>query len=162
MIMPEDYTRENIMKLKIKKNNLRKKLLFFTVVFVISSMGSVFASEAMEEQAVEYFKEALEAHKSGDIDLAITLYTKAIYTKSNYAQAHNNLGTAYAQKNDYVKAKEEYDRAVMIDSDYSIALKNLAIIYAERQDYEKFYEYWKRATGIGVYSPFLIDDEAEE
>ena len=145
------------MKQKIGKIKL---LLLSAAIFI--TMGffhNIIAEEMMEEQAVEYFKEAVEAQKSGEIDYAVSLYTKAIYAKPNYAKAHNNLGTAYAQKGSLSKAEEEYNRAIKIDSNYSTALKNLAIIYAERKDYERFYEYWKRATGLDIYSPFLIDEE---
>lgn len=144
------------MNQKIIKNKSRICVMLFIVV---CTCGFALADEVMEGQAIEYFKEGVEAQKSGDIDYAISLYTKATYAKPNYAKAHNNLGTAYAQKADFKKAEEEYRRAIMIDSHYSIALKNLAIIYAERKDYEKFYEYWKRATGLDIYSPFIIDEE---
>ena len=147
------------MKIKIIKCSFKKILVFFMAAFIMFSLNLACAEELMEEQAVEYFKEALEAQKSGDFDLAVSLYTKAIYIKPNYAKAHNNLGTTYVQKGNQAKAKEEYNRAVIIDSHYVTALKNLAIIYAERKDYEKFYEYWKRATGLDIYSPFLIDEE---
>ena len=152
-----------MMKKKVVIFNLRKIFLFFITAFIIMcSLRLVFSEELMEEQAIKYFKEALESQKSGDIDYAISLYTKAIYAKSNYAKAHNNLGTAYAQKGDRAKAEERYNQAIMIDPYYSIALKNLAIIYAERGDYERFYEYWKRATGLDIYSPFIIDEEDED
>jgi tetratricopeptide (TPR) repeat protein len=134
-------------------------IVVFLFPFLIINISHGLAQDIMQGQAREYFREGLEAQTSGDIDLAISLYTKAIYARPDYSQAHNNLGTAYAQKHDYVKAEEEYNKAVIIEPKYATALKNLAIIYAERKDYEKFNEYWKRATGLSVYSPFLIDDE---
>ncbi|MDD5292131.1 MAG: tetratricopeptide repeat protein [Candidatus Omnitrophica bacterium] len=140
-----------------------KKFLFIIVTLLLAfgvNADYCFARGGMEEHAAEYFQEGLEAHRTGDIEAAITLYTKAIYAKPDYAQAHNNLGTAYAQKHDYAKAEQEYRYAIELDSQYSLALRNLALIYAERQDYEKFYEYWKRATGLNVQSPFLIDEES--
>ena len=138
-----------------------KKLLFVILVSILFCTNSIFASEMFDEQAVEYYNDALEAHKLGDLELAISLYTKAIYTKPDYVMAYNNLGTAYAQKSEYVRAEESFNKAIEIDPQYSLALKNLAIIYGEKGDYDKFYEYWKRATGIDVYSPFLIDEEDE-
>ncbi|MDD5005854.1 MAG: tetratricopeptide repeat protein [Candidatus Omnitrophica bacterium] len=147
---------------KIRKMNLGKSVLFCLIGFMIFSFSRVFADKTMDPQALQYFNEGIEAQKSGNLDYATTLYTKAIYIKPNYAKAHNNLGTVYAQRRDYARAEEEYNTAVAIDPNYSIALKNLAVMYAERKDYEKFYEYWKRATGLSIYSPFLIDDEKEE
>jgi len=143
------------------KYKVKKSLFIIVALFLSFSVNAdyCFARGGMEEYAVGYFQEGLEAHKTGDIEAAITLYTKAIYAKPDYAQAHNNLGTAYAQKHDYAKAEQEYRYAVELDPQYSLALKNLALIYAERQDYEKFYEYWKRATGLNVQSPFLIDED---
>ena len=148
--------KEIIMKYKSK--------LFYTVAAALFSLFIInishgLAQDMMENQAQEYFQEGIEAQKSGDVDRAISLYTKAIYFNPNYAKAYNNLGTAYKQKRDYAKAEEEYNKALMIDPDYSIALKNMAVMYAERKDYDKFYEYWKRATGLNAVNPFLIDDE---
>lgn len=144
----------------IMKVKLRKIILFFLGCFIImGSFGSVFSEELMSKEAVLYLKEGIEAQRQGDIDYAISLYTKAIYANSNYLQAYNNRGTAYAQQGDIARAEEEYNQALSIDPYYAIALKNLAIIYAERQDWEKFFEYWKRAEGLDTYSPFIIDEE---
>lgn len=137
---------------------MRDKIIIFLMVFILYPSVCGFTGELNEGQAVEYFKEALSAQKAGDIDYALTLYTKAIYLKPDFAKAHNNLGTLYAYKGDYTKAEEEYKRAITIDSDYTIALRNLALLYLEMGDQEKFHEYWKRAAGIDLYSPFLIDD----
>ena len=149
--------------MKIKKINLNLKMLLFPIftIVIISLvfLKPVFAEGLMDKQAEEYFKEALESQKMGDVDLAISFYIKTLLLNPDYAKAHNNLGTAYAQKGERQKAEEEYLRAVRIDPNYTIALKNLAVMYLERKDYEKFYEYWKRATGLDIYCPFLIDDE---
>ena len=137
----------------------RAALLVVAFFLLMGFCGKVIADELLKEQAVCYFKEALEAQRSGDIDYAISLYLKAIYTNPNYVKAYNNLGTAYAQKEDMGKAEEAYNQAIEIDPHYSTALKNLAIIYAQRGDYDKSFDYWKRASGLDIYSPFIIDDE---
>jgi len=149
----------------MKQNKFTKKRewvvvisMFLLVIFTRLSFGE----GLMKKQARNYLREGISAQKTGDLDLAISSYTKAISVDPDFAQAYNNLGTACAQKGDHFKAEKHYHRAVSIDPHYTTALKNLAIIYAERKDYERFYEYWKRATGIDVYSPFLIDDDVEE
>lgn len=140
---------------------MRRIFLVMAALLLILGINArcAFPETVMEEEAQNYFREALTAQKSADVDSAISLYIKAIYAKPDFAKAHNNLGTAYTQKRDYVKAEEEYNKALMIDADYPVALKNIALMYAERGDYDKFYEYWKRATGLNAYAPFLIDDE---
>jgi len=145
-----------------RRVKLRKIALAVIGIFaVFSFLFSLNAEQLMKEQAVKYFKEAVDAQGKGDIEYAISLYAKAIYANPNYVQAYNNLGTAYAQKGDRTKAEEEYRKAVAIDPYYSVALKNLAIIYAERGDYDSFFEFWKRASGLDIYTPFIIDDNEE-
>ena len=139
---------------------LMKIICFFTGALIIfSSIGVSWSAELMDKQAVEYFRDGLEAQRAGKLDLAISSYMKSILANPNYVQAYNNLGTAYAQKGDIAKAEDLYNQAIAIDPYYSTALKNLALIYAERDDYEKFVEYWKRAAGLDINNPFIIDFE---
>lgn len=145
----------------IKLNSTRRLSVFIIPLILIFALRPVFAEKVMDEQAREYFKEALEAQKYGNLEGAITLYTKSLYLKQNNAKAHNNLGTIYAKKGDYAKAEEEYSQAVKIDPHYAKALTNLAMIYLERKDFDKFYEYWKRATGLDIYTPFLMDEDKD-
>lgn len=145
----------------IKCNSIKILSFFMISIIFIFASKSVFAERLMDEQAIEYFKQALEAQKSGDMENALSLYTKTIVLKPNYTKAHNNLGTIYAKKGNYTKAEEEYRQAIMIDPQYKTALMNLALIYLEKRDFEKFYEYWKRASGLDIYSPFLIDEDKD-
>lgn len=148
----------------MKRSNLGARLIKVTCLlvgaFIIwGSTGVSWSEELMEKQSVEYFREALEAQRSGNLDQALSLYMKTIYANPNYVQAYNNLGTVYAQKGDIPKAEELYNQAIAIDPYYPTALKNLALIYADRGDYEKFLEYWKRAAGLDINNPFIIDFE---
>src|SRR5262249_16626727 len=47
----------------------------------------------------------------GDIDHAISDYTKAIVLDPNYAAAYNGRGRAYVSKGDYVRAVDDVTRA---------------------------------------------------
>lgn len=145
----------------IKFNSRRKLSVFIISAILIFSLSPAFAENIMEEEAGEYFKEALEAQKSGNLDSAITLYTKSLYLKPDNAKAYNNLGTIYAKNGDYDKAEEEYNQAIKMDPHYAKALTNLAMIYLEKKDFDKFYEYWKRATGLDIHTPFLMDEDKD-
>jgi tetratricopeptide (TPR) repeat protein len=158
-IVGRGLIKERIMKRSVVRINLKFFVLFLAVTCIFPRIA--LAEGLLENQSKSYFKEALEAQKSGDFDSAAALYMKAIYSDEKYVKAYNNFGTAYAQKGDLVKAEEEYNKAIAIDPYYSTALKNLALIYAEKGDYDKFYEYWKRATGLDMQSPFLVDVEED-
>ena len=47
----------------------------------------------------------------GDIDRAISDYTKAIELNPNYAPAYNNRGQAYVRKGDYLRAVDDVTKA---------------------------------------------------
>ena len=146
----------------MKRSNLRVRLIKVTcfligIFIIVGSTGKSWSDELMEKEAVRYFREGLEAQRSGKLDQALSAYMKSIHANPNYVQAYNNLGTAYAQKGDVSKAEELYNQAIAIDPYYPTALKNLALIYADRGDYEKFVDYWKRAAGLDINNPFIID-----
>ena len=47
----------------------------------------------------------------GDIDRAISDYTKAIELNPNYAPAYNSRGRAYTRKGDYIRAVDDVTKA---------------------------------------------------
>ena len=94
----------------------QRKIAIITILcFSLCNLSSAFAEEVMEKQALEYFKQGVEAQKSGDIDYAISLYSKAMQARPNYTKAINNLGTAYAQQGNRSKAEELYNQAIVVD-----------------------------------------------
>jgi tetratricopeptide (TPR) repeat protein len=71
-----------------------------------SRQAILFAMEGRWQEAVEINKGIIE-HFPNDVD------------------AHNRLGKAYMELNDYTKAKESYSKALQLDQYNSIAKKNL-------------------------------------
>jgi tetratricopeptide (TPR) repeat protein len=61
--------------------------------------------------AVAYHNRAEAYSVKGDIDRAISDYTKAIVLDPNYAPAYNGRGRAYVSKGDYVRAVDDVTRA---------------------------------------------------
>ena len=80
---------------------------------------------------------------------AVFLYQKAISLDSNESRAMNNLGSIYAQKNDYTGALPLFQRAVLIDTSYSDAFYNLGIIYIDKGDKKSGEEMIVRSARLG-------------
>ncbi len=62
---------------------------------------------------------------TGEIDIAIDEYKKAIELGADYADIHNSLGRAYAKKGDFEQARKSFQRALEINPHYLEAQRNL-------------------------------------
>jgi len=60
---------------------------------------------------------------------SIEYYKKAIRKDGKFAEAHNNMGTAYFEIKDYRNAQECFKHAVLIKPDFVEALLNLGSAY---------------------------------
>lgn len=73
------------------------------------------------------------AHRAGEHDLEIELYTRCIEDDGpngpQLAVAHNNRGVAHLAKGDPERAIEDYDRALSLDPDYAVAYSNRGMAY---------------------------------
>jgi len=63
----------------------------------------------------------------GQIEMAIAGFKAAIQLKTNYAEAHNNLGIAYIGKGQLDDAIEQFREAVRLEPDFADARTNLSI-----------------------------------
>ena len=83
---------------------------------------------------------AVDAHKAGDLDRAIELYSQAIevgdLAEGNLAFAYNNRGAAQRGKRLYDLAIEDYSIAIGLRPDYARSYYNRAITYAGTGSYE--------------------------
>jgi lipoprotein NlpI len=59
----------------------------------------------------------------------ILLWSDTIKKSPQKARPHNNLGHAYALRDDWERAIEEFRIAVQLDPDYAFAKKNLRDAY---------------------------------
>ena len=64
----------------------------------------------------------------GKIELAITSFNKAISLKSDYAEAHYNLGVALQNFLKLDEAKDSYEKAIALKHAYPTAHNNLGLI----------------------------------
>ena len=87
-----------------------------------------------------YARAAVDAHKAGDLDQAIELYSKAIevggLADEKLAFAYNNRGAAQKGKGFYDLAIEDYSSAIRLRPGYARSYYNRAISYASTGSYE--------------------------
>jgi type IV pilus assembly protein PilF len=96
-------------------------------------------------------------------DLAIRHFKKALAIKDNYAPAHNNLGNAYAQKEEWDNAIEQY-KIVISDLLYAtpeFPLSNLGKIYYQKKEYELSEKYYLQALNVKPDFFYALDGLAK-
>jgi tetratricopeptide (TPR) repeat protein len=140
--------------LEIIKDVLNKKIAPETAVLML--------------QGIEYYKE-------GNSDMAITMISKAILSKSDYAAAYMSRGRSYALAGQHNLAVSDYNRAIELRPEYIKAYISRGIAYAKKgeydlavSDYDKAAEidssdadvYYNRAvayTKKGLYDRAILD-----
>lgn len=82
----------------------------------------------------EHFQLGLSYEQSGELDLAVREYEKALRGDPNHFQARMNLGNVFVARKEYAKARREYATALEIRPDSAEAANNLAWIAIETGD----------------------------
>ena len=81
-------------------------------------------------------------------DAAIESYKQALRIKPDYAEVHNNMGTALSDKGDFEGAIESYKHALKIKPDYLGAYYNMGSVMKDKGDFEGAIESYKHALRI--------------
>ncbi len=74
------------------------------------------------------FDTAQRHYQAGRTSDAITLYERVVFLKPDYADAHNNLGTALVAQGRVDTAVEHYERALALEPGHVSAHNNLAAV----------------------------------
>jgi tetratricopeptide (TPR) repeat protein len=95
--------------------------------------------------AEEYFSQGFKTKDAGE---KISLFTKAIALKPDYAAAYNNRGNAYYGRKEYDLALQDYNEAIKINPDYDMALMNRGLTYAAKREYDRALADYSRAIAL--------------
>ncbi len=79
--------------------------------------------ESLDAKA--WHKQGLELLEAGKIDRAITALRRALRADKAFAEAHNDLGTAYFEKGWHGEAEGCFRRAIALKPDHAVAHANL-------------------------------------
>jgi len=103
------------------------------------------------KDAVEIYTEVLEKNPSvvealnwramanidlGELDAALADLNKAIQLSPGYADAYNNRGEVFRQKQMYRQAMDDYRRATQIEKNFPEPHYNLALILEHEKNYD--------------------------
>lgn len=121
-------------------------ILLFTAA-PASSLVTSGQAQAQKEAMISN-TQGLELSKSGKFEEAVTAFKQAIKLKPDYAEAHSNLGDAYAQLKQFKKAIDEYKQAIRYKPDLAMAYNNMGTAYYELGEHKKAIEAYKEAIRL--------------
>ncbi|MCK5845689.1 MAG: tetratricopeptide repeat protein, partial [Victivallales bacterium] len=81
-------------------------------------------------------------------DEAIEYSLKAIELDPDYVICHDNLGLAYAYKEEYDKATASFKKAIELDAGYADAHFNLGSLYYKLDDNESAVKSYEQFIGL--------------
>ena len=129
--------------------SMRRKpsLLTITALLVIISTftfhKNVFAG-SKETQAEEYRSQGLEQQQKGNLETALTFYTKAVELGLENAAVFNDLGVLYEQFNLGSKAEDYYLKALKFDPQYLPTYTNLGYFYKQSGSLGKAEQFFRK------------------
>jgi tetratricopeptide (TPR) repeat protein len=113
---------------------------------LISLCGTARAAEPEHEK---FYRLGVEANKQGNLDQAISYYSKAIALKPKTAPLYFVRGRAYKQHGDLDKAIADLTRAVALKPDYAEAYNNRGVAYIGKKLEKNAQADFKKACGLG-------------
>ncbi|MFC1709531.1 tetratricopeptide repeat protein [Candidatus Omnitrophota bacterium] len=130
------------------------KFHFILIALLILSFVPVCFSgtKVNRKQVQEYRDRGYEAQRSGNLDLALSYYQKAIELNPYYALAYNDIGVVLESKGMAERAKQAYLKALTVDPNYLSAYYNLAALYEKEGDFDQAAYYWRLRVNLGAWS----------
>jgi Tfp pilus assembly protein PilF len=96
----------------------------------------------------ESFDLAVQKHQNNNLQDAQILYQKVLALDSNYAHAHNNLGTIFKELGEIQKAKECFEKTIEINPNHVNAHSNLGVIFKELGEIQKAKDCFEKTIEI--------------
>ncbi len=100
------------------------------------------------QEKIQSLNSALQAHKSGNTNLAKSIYIDILIEDENNVQALCNLGMIYKQNGNFSLALSTLNKAISIDTSNVIAYVNLASLYIEIELFDRAHEAYEKALKI--------------
>jgi tetratricopeptide (TPR) repeat protein len=116
-------------------------------------------SERFPKAAVKEFTKGLSADRSGRREEAIRHYQKAITIAPDFYIAHNNLGSDFVSKSDFVAARNEFEQVVRLnhsDADAFFNLSNVCMLTGHLADAQHYLDEGLRRQPESAVGQFFL------
>lgn len=111
--------------------------------FIIKNPNSVVAFKII----------GLSARNIGDMELALSVFEKAIQINPLDAESHNNMGTLLYELRKIEESLLSFQKAIKVNPLYADAYCNIGNVYLHKQDNETALKYYKKAIEINSELP---------
>lgn len=95
------------------------------------------------------YNSGLMAMKTGNLQEAIVLFTRAIEANPNDHRFYNDRGVAYKRSGDMNKALADYSKALELKPDYTNALNNRGVVHLQQGAYDEALKDFNEALKFG-------------
>lgn len=88
------------------------------------------------DQSIIYFWRGSAYHFKGNIDDAISDYTKSVDLQPNYFEAYNDRGLAYLDRKDFDRALNDFNESLRLKPDNAETYNDRGVLYLQRGDFD--------------------------
>jgi tetratricopeptide (TPR) repeat protein len=117
-------------------------------------------NKKIEPETAVLLLQGIEYYNEGNSDMAITLFSKAILVKSDYAVTYMNRGLSYALADQHSLAVSDYNRAIELRAEYIKAYISRGIAYAKKGEYNHAFSDYDKAAEIDDRNPDVYYNRA--
>ena len=123
----------------------RHRLTAFLIIsiFLVTFPVIIFA-EILDDAAEEYHQKAYSAQQKGNLEQALTYYSKALSLGLHDPAVYNDIGNLYEQLGTGDRAADYYREAIRTDPNYLPSYTNLGYFYIERGETAKAGPYLRK------------------
>ncbi|WP_312075919.1 tetratricopeptide repeat protein [Chryseobacterium sp.] len=135
----EFNTNKNSQDYKNNYNKLERTLMnnCSSLKSLINTAETVDHKFSDNEEALDFYANAIEASKKEEWNVAIENYKLALKKDPKFIYAWDNLGICYRRVGNYDKAIESYKKSLALDPTGKMPLQNIAISYVFKKEYQK-------------------------
>ena len=134
-----------------------KLKILITLLFIIITgcLSDIYAGE-FRNLAVFYRKKGLFAQRQGDLDKALSYFSKAREYDPSWPVIYNDLGIIYEAKFMLNEAEVMYLKALEYDVNFASVYTNLALLYEKKVDYPRAALYFKKRIKLGPPDDYWV------